>query len=199
MFRLIPPQLPPKLLLLNGSQHSPPSDIRRGPLVQRYLWNLQFKWPMDASNVTMKSRPADEVRFAKLAGANSLVHVWFVVHAVVQPAIDFQVLSPTIGLVRVLVVNSKDVAVFQIREPTICASIQSLSAPDIRNVWPDVRIAFSIFLTLPRRVLSKHVQRVIVTNERHDGQNDVIPPPCQSRRRFSPAIIRSDASRYKRT
>ena len=131
---------------------------------------------MDASNVAMQTRPAYEVRFAKLAAANSLVHFRFMVHAVVQPAIDLQVLSPTIGLVRVLVVNRKNVAVFQISEPTIRAPIQSLRAPDIRNVWPDVGIAIPIFLTLPRRVLSKHVQRVIVRNERHDGQNDVIPP-----------------------
>jgi hypothetical protein len=103
--------------------------------------------------------------FAVLALHVSHVQVRFVIDVVMQPTVHEQVLSSAIGFVEVAMMNGEDVAVFQIREPTIVAPEQSLRASDIRNRWPDVRIAFPIFVTLARRVLSKHVQRAIVTNE----------------------------------
>jgi hypothetical protein len=67
---------------------------------------------MDASNVTMKARPAYEVCLTKFAAANPLIHVWFVVHAVVQPAVHRQIHSSAIRLVQVVVVDGENVAVF---------------------------------------------------------------------------------------
>jgi hypothetical protein len=84
---------------------------------------------MDASNVTMKARPAYEVRFAESASNSPRIPSRFVVHAVVQPAVHRQIHSSAIRLVQVVVVNGENVPIFQIREAAIIAPEQLLLAP----------------------------------------------------------------------
>jgi len=56
-------------------------------LVERYLWYFKFKWPMDAFNMTMKARPAYEVRFTESAWNSPRIPSRLVVNAVVQPTV----------------------------------------------------------------------------------------------------------------
>src|SRR5258708_37823154 len=116
--------IPPQLLFLKGHPHLSSSDIRHGRLVQWHVWNLEFKWPMNAFDVTMQARPAKIVRFTVLASNGPHVEVWLMIDAVMEPAIHIQVLAAAIGFVGVVVVNREDVAVFQIGKPAVVAPEQ---------------------------------------------------------------------------
>jgi hypothetical protein len=131
MSALIPPQCSQTLLLLKRSQYSPPSNVRCRSLVERDLWNLEFKWLMDASDVAMQARPTNKVCLTEFAATNALIHVWFVVHAVMQPAVHGQIRSSAIRLGQVVVVNGEDVAVFQICEAAIVTPEQFLLTPHL--------------------------------------------------------------------
>jgi hypothetical protein len=86
---------------------------------------------MDASDVAMQTRPTYKVCLTDFAATNALIHIWFVVHAVMQPAVRGQIHSSAIRLVQVVVVNGEDVAIFQICEATIVTPEQFLLTPHL--------------------------------------------------------------------
>jgi hypothetical protein len=122
---------------------------------------------MDASNVTMQTRPAYEVRFAKSASNGPRIPSRLVVHAVVQPAVHGQIHPSAICFVQVVVMNGENVAVFQISEAAIITPEQFLRTSYFRNFVPDVRVASAVLLTFPRLVAPEKASRVIVRNQLH--------------------------------
>jgi hypothetical protein len=86
---------------------------------------------MDASNVTMKARPADEICFTESAPNGPRIPSRFVVHAVMQPAVRGQIHPSAVRFVQVVVVDCQDVSVFQIREAAIVTPEQFLLAPHL--------------------------------------------------------------------